>query len=898
MPLSTQFVRRPYTKLVLVSSLAMLSMSVSQHALAACTGLPATAGNDTVTCSDTNGNVDLLGGNDKITVNAGATVGSIGGNTGNDLIIVNGGVTANINAGNAVASAGDTDRIFVFGGSFPGREIQTGAGTNPFVYFMGGTLTDGSIEIRRGSTNATVVFDGGQLLDSEFEFQSANATQADPINPTIYLRSGVLQGEFEVPTANTANVTLIIDPINSQSAAYYSALAAAATDGGDETISTANLKALLASKDHPNENAEHQMVIQVEEIQLGAGNDTVIFDGAVNTGDGHHNLVLQGEDEGELPELNGGGGTNSLTVRGGSNLVLGEVENFQSLALRRESKLQLTDEKYTFSNSTTVNSGSELHLSNGEVEFNTNDFYLRAADDDDEVERLALLPSYYDSFQTGGILRIGQLAGQASGGDDDDDDDIVALADDDDDDGETPAGSPATVFFNVGSDTFVNNGTITMLNGIVGDQLIINDSYESAGGKLAIDTVLGGSGSPTDNLTLQGTVTGPTTVFVANVGGTGAATGNGATDGIEIATSTTGAFAADSFALAVNSATGKAEVTAGAFAYQLVVTPDAALLQSDILDQVPAYTMSPAVALHYSNGTFDTLYKRLGELRLNQGDSPGYGNGSAWVKGNYSDVDIDPKSGFAFSQQNQGVLFGFDRRVGAGESQYFLGLFGGVGSAQADINATIFGASSRSKTNVDARTFGGYLSYTETRQPGTGLYVDLVAKYDDLELDMSAANRNSSGKTNGFSVGGSGEVGYGFKVGNNLILQPQGQLTYTSYDQDAFTDQVPYSLAVGTVTAESLIGRAGLQLQGQYGTGNGGVFAPYAIVNVLSDFRGDSTIDISGLPMASDIGVTWFNVGGGFTADLSSNFKLYGSADYNFGDLEGWGVTGGGKVVW
>ena len=59
----------------------------------------------------------------------------------------------------------------------------------------------------------------------------------------------------------------------------------------------------------------------------------------------------------------------------------------------------------------------------------------------------------------------------------------------------------------------------------------INGNYTGVGGTMAINTVLGGDGSPSDKLVISGagaTATGTTTVHVTNVGGVGAETiGNG-----------------------------------------------------------------------------------------------------------------------------------------------------------------------------------------------------------------------------------------------------------------------------------------------------------------------------------------------------------------------------------
>ena len=90
----------------------------------------------------------------------------------------------------------------------------------------------------------------------------------------------------------------------------------------------------------------------------------------------------------------------------------------------------------------------------------------------------------------------------------------------------------------------------------------INGNYTGAGGTMAINTVLGGSGSPSDLLVLSGgAATGNTTVHVTNVGGVGAeTTGNGiqVVEAVNGATTSPGAFALPA-----------GELRAGAFDYDL-----------------------------------------------------------------------------------------------------------------------------------------------------------------------------------------------------------------------------------------------------------------------------------------------------------------------------------------
>ncbi|NKX16839.1 autotransporter outer membrane beta-barrel domain-containing protein [Ochrobactrum pseudogrignonense] len=55
------------------------------------------------------------------------------------------------------------------------------------------------------------------------------------------------------------------------------------------------------------------------------------------------------------------------------------------------------------------------------------------------------------------------------------------------------------------------------------------------------------------------------------------------------------------------------------------------------------------------------------------------------------------------------------------------------------------------------------------------------------------------------------EAGYGFDLGNNVVLQPQAQLIYSKIKADSFTDT--YGIHVYDQSAKSLIGRVGVRLE-------------------------------------------------------------------------------------
>lgn len=942
-----------------LSLIMALSLSVSHQALAACS-TTSNGANDTVTCDPaagealstgagmdsvtissgstgavatgndaddvtidgtggTGGNVTTGNGDDRVIIDTTGTVnGNVQGQAGDDvLVLIDGTINGNLNGDGGNSDNGPpatlnsgSDRIFMFGGTVTG-EVQNGPGDENFTMLFGGTV-EGTVEMQRGTKNSVIVIDGATVLGG-IEMQNANTATNGQLaeNPTVYMRSGYV-GAGTWGNANDS--TFIIDPVNSQDPDQYRDVA---TSG--ENPSTEEMNDLIANGEE-NPNEDHMLVIgpaggdddddggggdDEARIAFDGGNDTVTFIGAVNNGDGRHNLHFgevpeDGEYddvEEEVPIFDGDGDrgvegdADTINVAGESNLLLGEIFRFERLGVWGGSLLTLTGEEYIFGSETTgaviVDGTSELALTGTDVTFTTGHFELQAGEG--RNSRLAGLPDYYDSFDTGGVLTIGNSA--APDGDEDDEPEAAA-EEDGEDDGETPTGEPVEVSIITGGSTFVNNGTINMLNGVAGDELSITGPYVSNGGNLAIDTFLGDSGSDSDELEIDGSVSGTTVVYVNNTNpGPGAFTGQGDTDGIEIAEVENGTFAPNSFILAVNAGTGRREVVNGPFSYQLRVTETQALLQSDLLDQVPAYTVAGSVVQRYASTGLDSIYKRVGEIR--RGQNPDGDKGAVWVRGNYADFDVDPDAGFAFSQSNRSVMVGANTSFASESTKVDFGLFAGYGAADADVSAIIFGAPSVSNVQLDGWSAGAYVTFSERNAPpGIGFYLDGVIKADFTNLEL-ASNRGQTGATDSDSVSVSGEVGYGFALGGNLVVQPQAQLAFTDVAVSNFTDSAPYNLLVSYQAGGSLIGRLGLHVQADYGS-----YQPYVVFNVVSEFDGQFASSVNTIAFDSDIGGTWYTAGAGLTAAISNSVSLYGQTEYAFGDVEGWQGSGGLRVNW
>ena len=121
--------------------------------------------------------------------------------------------------------------------------------------------------------------------------------------------------------------------------------------------------------------------------------------------------------------------------------------------------------------------------------------------------------------------------------------------------------SPTGTFTIIGN--LLNQGVIQLSSGgSIGNVLEVRGSYVGAGGTMAINTFLGGDGSPSDRLIINGdpAATGNTMVHVTNIGGPGAeTTANGilVVNAINGATTAPGAF------------TLEGEARGGAFDYDL-----------------------------------------------------------------------------------------------------------------------------------------------------------------------------------------------------------------------------------------------------------------------------------------------------------------------------------------
>jgi fibronectin-binding autotransporter adhesin len=407
--------------------------------------------------------------------------------------------------------------------------------------------------------------------------------------------------------------------------------------------------------------------------------------------------------------------------------------------------------------------------------------------------------------------------------------------------------------------------------------LTVDGDYTGAGGKLLIETELGGDASRTDVLSVTGATAGSTTVSVVNRGGLGAATVNGIRI-IDVTGASNGTFTlAGDYTFQ-----GEQAVIAGAYGYRLVQngvdTPNDGdwYLRSSLLDpgttpeapNVPLY--QPGAPVYEAYGQTLLTLNELGTMRQRIGDRQfSATGGSIWgrIEGQRSRPDA------AASTSNSDVnVDSWKMELGADHvlsqrsdgAALILGVVGGYGEASAKVSS-VYGDGS-------IKTKGYNLGATLTWFGPQGFYVDGRSQFTwfDSTLKSATLGRLAEGN-NGHGEAYSLEAGKQWTLGGRLSLTPQVQMVYSTVRFDRFAD--PYGANVSSQLGDSLKTRWGLSIDRQDAKSK-----VYAVANLSYEWLDGTVVDVSGTAVARRSDRLWGELGLGASAMLGSRLTLYAEA--------------------
>lgn len=496
----------------------------------------------------------------------------------------------------------------------------------------------------------------------------------------------------------------------------------------------------------------------------------------------------------------------------------------------------------------------------------------------------------------------------------------------------TVAVANALALFQVGernfldvSGTLTNHNLIQLAGSSVGNSLYVGNFVGLDNSRIAMNAVLGGDDSRADLLVVvAGTVSGRTTLNVANVGGLGAATpGNGIQVVDPLGPAKT---SADAFVLG-------APLEAGPYLYSLVKgsrddsAPEGWYLRSEdptppdeVLDalgitlpppaspgspaaprpyiayyrpEVSLYTALPSMALNYGKALIGTLHERVGEEeQLRDGSGDGFGASGVWARVIGQDGQWDAKSGGiyrdgpSFDDNMVAVQAGLDlyRDERDGGARDFAGVLASVGHGHGSV--TNYDDTSAGNDRFDSTSIGGYW----TRFGAKDWYLDGVVQGTWYDA-KSTSNEQQSLSTHGFGATLSLEGGYPFTFANGWSLEPQSQVIYQSLHLDNATDS---SAHVQFRDSDSLAARVGGRASHTWEwdqTGKPRLLSGWFFANLWHEFKADAVTAFSSqdgnVPFHSDLGGSWWELGSGLSAQLSERTSLYATVSYDKGFNEG-----------
>ena len=275
---------------------------------------------------------------------------------------------------------------------------------------------------------------------------------------------------------------------------------------------------------------------------------------------------------------------------------------------------------------------------------------------------------------------------------------------------------------------------------------------------------------------------------------------------------------------------------------------------------VPGSAHNAAASIWRDN---DTLLKRLGELRWSKN------NDGAW--GRFINRRLARSGTQAFDVSMNTLQLGYDRRIPLSFGDIFVG-----GAIEHSRGTEKYDDGDGSVYMTDGALYG-------TFKGRSGDYVDVVTKAGKLFTHYSS-DYSDGGDFENWGFSASAEYGHKFDLGWSWSVEPQAQIKYSYLWGDDYTSDNGAKIYQDDM--DSLVGRLGLLVAKEFGTGTENPVRVYAKGSVLHEFLGDrdETLyqDVA-MHDSTDLAGTWYSAGVGANVGLSENCSLYVDAEEDFG---------------
>lgn len=274
---------------------------------------------------------------------------------------------------------------------------------------------------------------------------------------------------------------------------------------------------------------------------------------------------------------------------------------------------------------------------------------------------------------------------------------------------------------------------------------------------------------------------------------------------------------------------------------------------------VPGSAHNAAASIWRDN---DTLVKRLGELRWSKNSD------GAW--GRVINRKLARSGTQAFDVSMNTLQLGYDRKIPFSFGDIFVG-----GAVEHSRGTEKYDDGDGSVYMTDGALYG-------TFRGRSGDYVDVVTKAGKLFTHYSS-DLGDGGNFENWGFSASAEYGHRFDLGWSWSVEPQAQIKYSYLWGDDYTSD--NGAKIYQDDTDSLVGRLGLLVAKEFGTGTENPVRIYAKGSVLHEFLGDRNETLYqdvAMHDSTDLGGTWYSAGVGANVGLSENCSLYVDAEEDF----------------
>ncbi|CAK9041997.1 Adhesin BmaC autotransporter (Brucella monomeric autotransporter) [Durusdinium trenchii] len=430
----------------------------------------------------------------------------------------------------------------------------------------------------------------------------------------------------------------------------------------------------------------------------------------------------------------------------------------------------------------------------------------------------------------------------------------------------------------------VNLGVVTMADGEADDRINVGGDYAGGGG-LEIDAALDATATA-DLLVIEGNVGDVTTTLagavasastllsVTDVGnGVGVDTGTGPGAGIAVVdVSATGGTVDGDFVL-------DSPLVAGEYAYDLNLETDGVwYLQSELLEQVSGYSAALPGMIGIMNQAVglggDSRTARAGQADYFDREA-GAGNCKAtdsWMRTRGGRLRETPESGSRLRQRYGQLDFGIGQTLDAGDSGCFkIAARGIVGLADSDA----YNLDHQVGAELDTRYHGAGLSMTLRRD--NGFYIDFSGQALRFNTDVSVRGEGVKAEIDAWGVSASAETGLRVDLSNNLYITPRVQLNWNGLYGDDFTDADGADISFADNQQFSVTKGIVLEKTSDANWINDSAkLAMYGVFDVQYNTDRDLSIISSGEEFEYIGNEVWTRVGAGATLAINKNISFYG----------------------